>query len=66
MAYALSIFLTAGCLVHVWQHWNRLFGEGNPVVRREFLLWLLKGHASPLTLWILLNAGLLPGFPPIP
>ncbi|HEY2952556.1 MAG TPA: hypothetical protein VGK40_08240, partial [Verrucomicrobiae bacterium] len=65
MAFALSILLTAGCLFHVWQHWNRLFGVGNPVVRREFELWLLKGFAGPWLLWIFLNAGLLPGFPPL-
>jgi tetratricopeptide (TPR) repeat protein len=65
MAHAFSILMVAGCCIHAWQHWHGLFGRGNPIVRREFRLWLLKGFAGPWLLWVLLNAGLLPGFPPL-
>jgi hypothetical protein len=65
MAFLFCILLTVGCFLHAWQCWNRLFGAGNPVVRREYGLWLLKGFAGPWLLWIFLNTGFLPGFPPL-
>jgi hypothetical protein len=43
--------------------WQRLTGEDNAPAFRQYLIWVGKGLAVPVTVWLLFNSGVLPRVP---
>ena len=66
MLLALAILLLVGVVKVAADYRARVVADDDiPAARRGFFLWMAKGIAFPLFVWIFLNCGVLSRFPPI-
>lgn len=66
MRFGFSIVLLAGCILLAFHYWNRLRQEDESCQPPQwFSQWVCQGAIAPALLWLILNLGILPSFPPL-
>ena len=65
MSYVIATLILAGFLWLTLRFWDRHDFDENRFGRRQFAIWAAKGLILPLAIWMLLNFGISPHYPPL-
>lgn len=65
VAILASLFLMIPFILVTLRFWNRLSDEEPEFGHRQFVQWMVKGMFLPILVWMLLNSGWIPGWPPL-
>ena len=63
MYFVAAVIILSGLVVAVFHYFRRLVGDERSDGRRWFWIWVCKGLAVPLIVWMVWNVGVLPGLP---
>jgi hypothetical protein len=65
MSYVLAIIIIALFVRFTLKFWDRHDLDDTGFTRLRFCLWVVKGILLPVLIWMLINAGVSPKYPPV-